>query len=53
MGSRCVEFLMEFIVEVRPRQVSVLECVVLAGTSKELVSPKVLEVACCRCCGTK
>ena len=34
MGSYCFEFLWELGVEVRPRQVSVLACVVLAGTSE-------------------
>ena len=42
MGSHCVEFLRELIVEVRPRQASVLACVVLAGTREGLVSPRVL-----------
>ena len=32
------------VVEVRPRQASVLACVVLAGTSEGLTGPKVLEV---------
>ena len=46
------------IVEVRPRQASVLACavlagVVLAGTSEGLAGPRVLEGACCRCCGTE
>ena len=45
MGSRCVEFLKEFIVEVRPPQASVLACVVLAGTSEGLAGPRVLEGA--------
>ena len=44
-GSCCEEFLMELIVEVRPRQASVLMCVVLAGTSEGLVGPRVLEGA--------
>ena len=39
-------------VEVWPWQASVLECVVLAGTSEGLVSPRVLEGAHCRCCGS-
>ena len=52
MGSHCVEFLRELIVEVQPRQASVLACVVLAGTSEGLASPRVLEGARCRCCGT-
>ena len=34
--------LRQLIVEVRPRQASVLACVVLAGTSKGLVSPRVV-----------
>ena len=34
MGSHCVEFLRKLIVEVRPRQASVLACVVLVGTSE-------------------
>ena len=42
MGSYCVEFLRELIVEVRPRQASVLACVVLAGTSEELAGLRVL-----------
>ena len=33
-GSCCFEFLWELDVEVRPRQASVLACVVLAGTSE-------------------
>ena len=36
----CDEFLWELGVEVRPRQASVLECVVLAGTREGPVSPK-------------
>jgi len=48
VGSRCVEFLMEL-----PRQASVIACVVLAGTSEGLASPRVLEGARCRYCGTK
>ena len=52
MGSRCVEFLREFIVEVRSRQASVLACVVLAGTSEGLADLRVLEGARRRCCGT-
>ena len=37
MGSCCFEFLWELDVEVRPRQASVLACVVLArGTSKSM-----------------
>ena len=42
MGSRYVKFLRELIVEVRPRQASVLACVILTGTSEGLVSPRVL-----------
>jgi len=53
VGSRCVKFLRELIVEVQPRQASELACVVLAGTSEELVGPRVLEGARCRCCGTE
>ena len=53
MGSRCVKFLRELIVEVRPRQASVLACVVLVGTSEGLADPRVLEGARCRCCGTE
>ena len=34
VGSRYFEFLWELAVEVRPRQASVLACVVLAGTSE-------------------
>ena len=49
MSSHCVEFLRELIVEVRPRQASVLACVVLAGTSEGLASPRVLERSRCRC----
>ena len=48
MGSHCDEFLWELGVEVRHRQASVL-----AGTSEGLVSPRVLEGAPCRYCGTK
>ena len=53
MGSRCVKFLRELIVKVRPQQASVLACVVLAGISEGLAGPRVLEGARCRCCGTK
>ena len=53
MGSHCVEFLRELIVEVRPRQASVLACVVLAGISEGLAGPRALEGARCRCCGTE
>ena len=42
MGSHCGEFLREFIVEVRPRQASVLACVVLARTSEGLVGQEFL-----------
>ena len=52
MGSRCIEFLRELIVGVQPQQASVLACVVLAGTSEGLTSPRVLEGARCRCCVT-
>ena len=38
------------IIEVRPRQVSVLACVVLAGISEGLTGLRVLEGARCRCC---
>ena len=38
----CDKFLRELSVEVRPRQASVLTCVVLAGTREGLVSPRVL-----------
>ena len=53
MGSYCDEFLWELEVEVRPRQASVLTCVVFAGTSEGLAGPRVLEGACCRCCDTE
>ena len=42
MGSRRNEFLWELGVEVRPRQASVLECDVLAGTREGLVSSRVI-----------
>ena len=42
MGSRCVKFLRELIVEVWSRQASELACVVLAGTSEGLASPEFL-----------
>ena len=42
MGSRCDEFLWELGVEVRPRQVKCLRCVVLAGTREGLMSQRVL-----------
>ena len=50
MGSQCVKFLRELIVEGPPRQASVLACVVLAGTSKGLAGLRVLGGACCRYC---
>ena len=53
MSSHCVEILRELIVEVQPRQASMLACIVLAGISEELAGPRVLEGARCRCCGTK
>ena len=53
MGSRCVEFLRKFIVEVRSRQDSVLACVILAGTSDVLAGLRVLKGAHYRCCGTE
>ena len=52
-GSRCVEFLRELIVEVRPWQASELACVVIVGTSEELAGSRVPEGAHCRCCGTE
>ena len=52
-GSYCEEFLRELIVKVRTQQASELACVVLAGTSEGLVSPRVLKKARCRCCGTE
>ena len=52
MGSHCDEFLWELGVEVRPRQASMLACVVIAGTSEGLAGPRILEGARCRCCGT-
>ena len=39
-GSCCFEFLWELGVEVRPRQASMLACIVLAGIREGLVSPK-------------
>ena len=42
MGSCCDEFLWELGVEMRPRQASVLACIVLVGIREELVSPRVL-----------
>ena len=53
VGSRCVEFLRELIVKVRPRQASMLVCVVLIGTREGLVSPRVLVWTRYRCCGTE
>ena len=53
MGSRCVEFLRELIVEVRPRQASMLVRVVLIRISERLAGPRVLEGVHCRCCGTR
>ena len=53
MSSHCVEFLRELGVEVRPRQNSVLVCVVLAEASEGLAGPRVLEGAHFRCCGTE
>ena len=41
-SSHCVGFLRELITEVRPRQASVLACVILAGTKEVLVSARVL-----------
>ena len=40
MGPRCDEFLWKLGIEVRPRQASVLACVVLAGTREGLVIPR-------------
>ena len=51
--SCCEEFFRELGVEVRPRQVSVLACVVVAGASEELAGLRVLERAPFRCCGTE
>jgi len=45
--------LRELGIEIRPRQASVIECVVLLGTSEGLVGLRVLEGAHCRCCSTK
>ena len=53
MSSQCVEFFRELIIEVQPRQASMLACVVLAGTSEGLADPRVLEGAHYRCCNTK
>jgi len=50
VGSHCVEFLRELIIEVRPRQANVLACVVLVGTSERLAGLRVLDGAHCRCC---
>ena len=52
-SSRCVEFLRELGVEVRPRQASVFVCIFLAETSEGLAGPRVLEKVRCRCCGTE
>ena len=38
---------LESVVEVRPRQASVLACVVLTGTSEGFAGPRVLEGARC------
>ena len=40
MGSCCFEFLWELGVEVRPRQASVLACIVLVGTSERTSESK-------------
>jgi len=53
VDSRCVDFLREIIVEVRPRQASEIVCVVLAGTSEGLAGLRVLEGPHCKCCSTK
>jgi len=53
VSSHYVELLRELIVEVRPRQASVLAHAVLAGTSEGLAGPRVLEGARCRSCGTE
>ena len=53
MDSHRVEFLRELIVKVRPRQASVLVCVILAGISERFVGPRVCERARCRCCGAE
>ena len=37
----------------RPRQVSVLACVILAGTSEGLAGLRVHKGARCRCCSTE
>ena len=42
MASYCVEFLRELIVEVQPRQASVLARVVLMGICEGLAGPRVL-----------
>ena len=52
-GSCCFEFLWELGVEVRPKQASVLACVILLGTREGLVSPRVLVRTPCRRCGTE
>jgi len=51
--TKCSNPLYWEVVEVKPRQASVLACVVLAETSEGLVGPRVLEGALCRCCGTE
>ena len=43
--------ILESVVEMRPRQASVLACVVLMRTSEKLAGPRVLEGARCRCSG--
>ena len=42
MGSHCVEFLRELIVELRPQQASVLAYIVLAGANERFAGPRVL-----------
>ena len=49
VGACCEEFLRKLSVEVRPRQASVLACVILAGTSEGLAGPRVFEGVHCRC----
>ena len=51
MGSRCDEFLWELGVEVRPRQASVLACIVLTEIREGLVGLRVLVGTHYRCCG--
>jgi len=49
VGSSCIEFLREFIIEVRPRRACVCcSC----GNKWGTAGPRVLEGARCRCCGT-